>query len=148
LIAVKGFLAGGQLKVNNAREIDVVYLVMKFQGEMEVEGLTPEKREELKQEAIERYKADFEMENTYVLLLSELCRLFISLRHPIDKYFTYGKGEDNKLEAYIYDWSSARHVDLPDGTLDYICRKIQTKQSNLSNLCQKLYLTRATRILG
>lgn len=51
----------------------------------------------------------------------------ISLRHPIDKYFTYGKDNDNKLKAYIYDWSSARHVDLPDATLDYICRKFQAK---------------------
>ena len=62
----------------------------------------------------------------------------ISLRHPIDKYFIYGKDVDNKLKAYIYDWSSARHVDLPDGTLDYICRKFQVKRSNLFNLCQKL----------
>ncbi|KAF8344384.1 hypothetical protein F5887DRAFT_970899 [Amanita rubescens] len=105
LIAVKGLLAGGQLRVDGAREISVVYFVMKFQGEMEVKGLTPERREELKQEAMERYKTDFGMVNT----------------HPIDKYFIYGKDIDNKLKAYIYDWSSARHVDLPDGTLDYIC---------------------------
>jgi hypothetical protein len=65
--------------VDGAREIDVVYLVMKFQGEMEVEGLTPERREELKREAMERYKADFEMENTCVLSLSadEVCRLLM-----------------------------------------------------------------------
>lgn len=48
----------------------MVYLVMKFQGEMEVEGLAPERREELKQEAIERYKKDFGMVNMYVLPLS------------------------------------------------------------------------------
>lgn len=66
--AVEGLLDGGWIEVNKAKH--VVYLVMKFQGEMEVEGLAPERREELKQEAIERYKKDFGMVNMYVLPLS------------------------------------------------------------------------------
>ncbi|KAF8337267.1 hypothetical protein F5887DRAFT_1241057 [Amanita rubescens] len=105
LKAVERFLTGGSLLVNDENSITVVYLVVKFEGEMDVKGLDDQEREKLKQEAIERYKKDFGMVNT----------------HPIDKYFTYGKDVDNKFKAYIYEWSSARHVDLPDGTLDYIC---------------------------
>ncbi len=72
-------LTGGQLRVNEDGPIIVIYLVVKFEGEMDVKGLNDQERERLKREAIERYKKDFGIVNTYVLPLSlanDVCQTF------------------------------------------------------------------------
>ena len=51
-------------------------------------------------------------------VFSHLCMfilLFILRRSPENQYFNY---DMHANKAYIYDWSSARHISLPDGTLE------------------------------
>lgn len=113
-IKVGCFEAAGTLKVGETKWIS--YLIIKFPGEMEKPNMEPDLKKDLQKAAILRYKMKYGMINLYVLTFSagDVCLFFMLFRRARDEYFIYNL---EKKEAYIYDWSSARHEDLPDGTL-------------------------------
>ena len=80
--------------------------------------LEPDEKAKFQQNAIERYRTHYNMINMYVLTFpaGDICLL---LRRISDNYFVY---DMTKKMAYIYDWSIARHADLPKVTLTDICR--------------------------
>ncbi|KAF8742322.1 hypothetical protein AX14_005191 [Amanita brunnescens Koide BX004] len=102
-LAVDQFINVGRLTIS--KKDFVSYLMMKFPGVMEKHlpgSVTQEDKKKLQEDAILRYKTQYHMINTRIK----------------DEYFIYNMTEN---KAYIYDWSCARHEDLPDGTLRKFC---------------------------
>ena len=95
----------------------ISYLVVELPGKMKEDlpktSQVQEELQRLEKAAISRYKTKYDMINLCGLtfILSYVCLLIKLRRRP---KFTYDLAAKT---AYIYDWSSARHKDLPDGTL-------------------------------
>lgn len=118
-LGVKKHKFAGLLKAGESHEKKwISYLVVQFPGKMgeELQNTPVVDLQKLRQAAILRYKQEYGMIHLCGLMffLSYVCLLFILLRCPEKEYFTYDLEE--KM-AHIYDWSCARHEDLPDGTL-------------------------------
>ncbi|KAF8722763.1 hypothetical protein AX14_009541 [Amanita brunnescens Koide BX004] len=110
-IAVDGLIDVGMYHIIQER-LCVAYLIIKFPGQLPGNQLRQNQRKKLRGEAIERYKKNYSMVNVRATVSN-------------DDYFIY---DVKKKMAYIYDWSSARHVALPSGALREICAPLNLQQ--------------------
>lgn len=114
-LTVDHYMAAGMLEVVKGQKW-ISYLIIKFPGEME-NNLRQDEKTKLQKAAIWRYQKKYGMINLYVLMFAgDVCLFFMLLRRTKDQYFIYDLKTKTK-RAYIYDWLSARHEDLEDGTL-------------------------------